>query len=455
MTWYEAEIPVPAGQQSLCASVVDGAAVRRIGCQTYIVPGGSPIGALDVAVPTGDGRVRVRGWALDPNSAQRLSVHIYSGSTYLGGGVADQRRNDIRDAYPAFGARRGFDFVVDAPTGDIRSICAYAIDVGVGNNTRLGCRNVDLRPNALTGEVTSVGQVPGGVLVTGWAVDPASDDEVRVTVSVDGTPVANRTAREPRVELEGLFASGENHGFSVVVPAGAGSHNICVDARPATGGSRRIDCEDTVVGGSPVGLVETVEERLDRVTIRGWAIDPDTASPVVLHVYVDGAFRTAVWADEPRNDLPFNIGTGGFTIPLAFEQAGLHDVRVFAIDRTGDPSVMVAKLPINTRSGTPFGRIQEVSRQGQTVTVRGWAIDPDSPAPAPVHVYVDGEYAGGGLANNVRNNIANRYPGYGPRHGFRFDLVLAPGNHQVCVYALDIAGGHRSALLECSQVNVP
>jgi hypothetical protein len=38
----------------------------------------------------------------------------------------------------------------------------------------------------------------------------------------------------------------------------------------------------------------------NRLRVSGWAIDPDTAAPIDVHTYVDGAFAGATRADQPR-----------------------------------------------------------------------------------------------------------------------------------------------------------
>lgn len=68
----------------------------------------------------------------------------------------------------------------------------------------------------------------------------------------------------------------------------------------------------------------------------GWALDPDTASPIEVHAYADGVGR-AFSADVIRPDVgaAYRLGDNhGFSnlVPLA---SGAHRVCVYAIDSAG------------------------------------------------------------------------------------------------------------------------
>jgi hypothetical protein len=72
------------------------------------------------------------------------------------------------------------------------------------------------------------------------------------------------------------------------------------------------------------------------VAVSGWTIDPDTASPIAVHVYVDGQFVTAGLADRSRPDVAVAFpGYGdahGFTVGTGSIQPGVRTVCVFAIN---------------------------------------------------------------------------------------------------------------------------
>jgi len=54
---------------------------------------------------------------------------------------ADASRTDLLGPFPEWGAAHGYDRVLAAPAGAVQ-VCAYGINVGLGNHVLLGCRTV-------------------------------------------------------------------------------------------------------------------------------------------------------------------------------------------------------------------------------------------------------------------------------------------------------------------------
>jgi hypothetical protein len=188
----------------------------------------------------------------------------------------------------------------------------------------------------------------------------------------------------------------------------------------------------------PGGFVDEIAPAGLAITVRGWARDPDTDAAIAVHVYVDGA--GVAWnADVPRGD----VGRHGYsgTIPAT---AGVHTVCVYAIDAHAGPNTLLRCQTVTVVNNAPGGFVDEVSASGSAITVRGWARDPDSTAPIPVHVYVDGA----GVAWNA--DVPRADVG---RHGYSGTIPASPGNHTVCVYAIDAHGGPNT-LLRCQTVAV-
>ena len=92
-------------------------------------------------------------------------------------------------------------------------------------------------------------------------------------------------------------------------------------------------------------------------------------------------------------------------------------------------------------AGQPFGSLDAVTRTGGTIRVAGWAIDPDTAAPIPVHVYV-GSSGSATTADQSRTDLAAIYPGYGAAHGYVTNVPDPGGAVTVCAYAINV-GGHR------------
>jgi hypothetical protein len=132
---------------------------------------------------------------------------------------------------------------------------------------------------------------------------------------------------------------------------------------------------------------------------------------------------------------------------------------VYAIDIAGEgdnPLMADAQIDVGDgAAGSPFGSLDEVlPRDDGTVSVRGWSADPDVlGSPTRIHVYVDGPAGSGtfvheGTANSSRPDVAAAIAGAGPDHGYDLRVPgLAPGPHQLFVYAINAGGGGDNPLL--------
>ncbi len=110
----------------------------------------------------------------------------------------------------------------------------------------------------------------------------------------------------------------------------------------------------------------------------------------------------------------------------------------------------------------PFGHFDEAaSRSPGTITVRGWAIDPNVRTRSLViHVYIGGPAGSGaeghafGPVTAYRPDVGAAFPGAGNNHGF--DQTLTTGRNgaqEVCAYAIN-AGPGGNVHLGCKTVTV-
>ena len=138
---------------------------------------------------------------------------------------------------------------------------------------------------------------------------------------------------------------GSAHGFEETLAASAGSHRVCVyGINTGAGGHTLLSCKDVVVPGAqpsivergraPVGNVETVAVVAGKISVAGWALDPDTAVPIAVHVYVDSV-GVAYTANRDRPDV--GAAYAGYGLAHGFEEtlaasAGSHRVCVYGIN---------------------------------------------------------------------------------------------------------------------------
>jgi len=306
------------------------------------VPSGSPFGIVDF-ITAGPGLVEVIGWVIDPDTKASVTIRVNVDGAVAGSAAANLPRPDVAAAYAGYGSAHGFRFTVPA-AGGLRNVCVTALNLLNGTDAQLVCRGVVVG-GAPFGSLDLVHPVPGGIRVAGWAIDPDTANPVALSISVDGTVVANTSAGIARPDLPAFFPLyGANHGFDLIVPASGGSHTVCVTAINTGSGSGNVTlaCKPTQVPtGNPFGVVDVFNSSSGSVHMAGWAIDPDTANPIAIEVRVDGVVVGTTNAALPRADVgaiyPDYGANHGYqiTVPAA---PGSRQVCVYAVNVGGGSS---------------------------------------------------------------------------------------------------------------------
>jgi hypothetical protein len=218
------------------------------------------------------------------------------------------------------------------------------------------------------------------------------------------------------------------------------------------------------IDGSPIGNVEKFSVSGSTVTASGWTVDPDhPAGTIDVAMLVDGVTAAHFTASRNRPDVAAAVaGAGpahGFegTFTLA---AGVHSVCAVAVNAA--PMGLNTWLKCQTMTSTPpsavpFGNVESVSLDGRTLSVKGWAIDPDAQSsPLDVHAYVNDNWGGAVLANGSRPDVGAAFPAAGPAHGFTWSwTVSAPGPYTVCLFGINKNAGSSNPKLGCGTVTVP
>ncbi|MCU1655867.1 MAG: hypothetical protein JWO57_523 [Pseudonocardiales bacterium] len=156
-------LPVPAsGTHTACIAVrnVGGGTDRVLGC--VATPLGTalsrsqlathdPIGALDTVAAT-SGTVRAAGWASEPDDLGRpVTVVLYVDGASAATVAATQTRPDVARRRGT-SSRVGYGITVTTRPG-AHVACMWAVNVGFGGNSLLGCRVVDSRGPAGTAAI--------------------------------------------------------------------------------------------------------------------------------------------------------------------------------------------------------------------------------------------------------------------------------------------------------------
>jgi hypothetical protein len=214
---------------------------------------------------------------------------------------------------------------------------------------------------------------------------------------------------------------------------------------------------------APVGNLDGVSTTVSSVSVRGWNYDPNAlTTSLTVHVYIDGRFAGAIPANQSRPDVAaYYRGVGaahGFSGAVV-ALPGKRTVCVYSVNTgpgytnplEGCRTVTVPGFPPHN----PIGGLDDASASVLSVTMHGWAIDPDAPTlPVRVHIYLDGHAVSATTANTARTDIGLAYPRATPAHGFTWTGNLPGGTHQVCAYAINLSAGTANPQLGCRTVTL-
>jgi hypothetical protein len=143
---YDTYMAVGSGNHAVCAYGINAAGTgtnTMLGCR-YFTISGDPRGSLDVASSPQAGRLRVAGWAYDPDAPlATTAIHVYVDNGFAGVFQANGLRTDIGSAF-GVGNNHGYDATLSVARGT-HTVCTYAINAaGIGTNPQLGCRSVSV-----------------------------------------------------------------------------------------------------------------------------------------------------------------------------------------------------------------------------------------------------------------------------------------------------------------------
>jgi hypothetical protein len=303
------------------------------------------------------------------------------------------------------------------------------------------------------GAVDGLTVVPGGVRVSGWALDPGA---LGVPISVNVydclRPVSSHLASNRRDDVAAFFpGQGPNHGFDVFYRMCPGERLVSVAANDTSGrGANFIFHRMVRIDPNPIGHFDAVTATLGSLRVTGFVLDPDAFRSSTVDVFVDGALASRVTADGYRPDVaaayPHMGGNYGFDITIP-ASAGPHNVCIVGRNLNGGSDVDLGCRSV-TVPDSPHGALETVTSPGSgSVRLTGWARDIDAPGPIQVRVTVDGAVVGTYTADRARPDGLN---------GSGFDITLngvAPGPRTVCVTALNVGPGSDVAL-GCSTLGV-
>ena len=209
-------------------------------------------------------------------------------------------------------------------------------------------------------------------------------------------------------------------------------------------------------GRSPIGRLDVVVADGASIRVIGWALDPDTRSPIDVMVSVE-AKAVAHRASLSRPDVgavhPAHGAAHGFDVRTPPLPPGRNDVCVWAVNvLQGTRDRSLGCRTVVTGSDSVIGSFDAVRQSGPSrIRIEGWAYDPDAPGSSTVTATIDG-VAHRVDANQFRDGLRTIFRKSG-NHAFSADLPARVGSRRVCITANNVGRGS-NASLGCRDVTV-
>jgi cell wall-associated NlpC family hydrolase len=208
----------------------------------------------------------------------------------------------------------------------------------------------------------------------------------------------------------------------------------------------------------PIGQVEHITANANgSAQVVGWAADPDTTANANLLGLVDGHIASRAVTSVARPAIARKNHTGatpGFNFAVPLPATGVH-VLCIAVRNVsqGIPRVLgCVATPLGKKltasqvaARSPHGVVSVAKASSSTIQVTGWAADPDFKRAHVVAVlYVDGLSAQ--TVNTKVASAAQTAAGSGPYGAFAFNVPVASGAHNACVWLVNTGLGANTSL---------
>ena len=261
---------------------------------------------------------------------------------------------------------------------------------------------------------------------------------VRQTAPCSGAPGVQSSLTGTATKISGVSAHHQGSGIVNAQAAVQTAQDAC-----APPGSR-----------DPQGALSASVDPTGRITLDGWAFDPDALyQPTTVMVTVDGAVAAYTYADKPSPELyPYGVpGKHGLDGTIAGPNSGSSEVCLFVLNIGPGAHKTVACTTVTVPPLNPIGALALSLGNGQ-IDANGWAFDQNDPASTvTVMLTVNGKIQQYLYANGPRPELANY--GVPGNHGFATTLPLPDTSSvDVCLYAFNLGPG-ASGLVECKTID--
>lgn len=449
-------VALPAtGAPTVCIYVrnIGPGVEASLGCRTVQVADGSPVGNFAAATP-GPNSVTVSGWALDTDQLSTPVVMDVQVGPYWFTATADQAGWTAAGSYPGVPGDHAFSTTFTVAPG-VYTVCIYPRNTGAGAQTSLGCiGGVTVNSQTPVGALQTVQAVPGGVSVSGWALDPDTPTTPIVVDLQVGSTWYIPTADQPSPAAAAAYpTAGTAHGFAGTYQTAGGPVTVCAYPRNSgVGPAVNLGCQTVTVaatGAAPRGQVTSLTTSPNTVSVAGWALDDDAlTSPVTLDVQLNSTWSVVV-ADQPSDATAQISGAGtnhGFSMKLP-APTGTNTLCIYLRNLGAGPGAGTLGCSTVTvpAGGPPVGAVTTATANAAGLTLAGWAVDPDI-ASSPMNVSIQVNSSWYSWRADQSSPGSTTVAGAGTSHGFSGQIPEAAGTYTVCIYLPNTGIGYDISL---------
>lgn len=334
-----------------------------------------------------------------------------------------------------------------------------------------GQRSLRLHDGRPTGMIERMESTPDGLRVRGYVVDPENGAPPRIRLRVSGFEIMSDDLRATRwsqlldvrtfLHVDGLHSDEAGlrgpYGFEITVPYG----QVCLYVPDPSSNSDllssalEIDCRHPTFYGQRSAKIRAVSTARgassagESVVLSGTMTDPwvgpGEPGPELLAV-IQGSGESVTVRGRARSDLvgPLVDGSGAFDFHATIPNVGGGTRTVCVYDRsTSAPSwwhlwsprspepLDCIQVGVGYNMAMPaFGNVEAVEVAGRTVTMTGWALDPNG-GTTRVLMIVNGLPVAVAPTSIARPDVRAAHGGDGLA-GYHLSVSLPPGSHRVC-----------------------
>jgi hypothetical protein len=203
--------------------------------------------------------------------------------------------------------------------------------------------------------------------------------------------------------------------------------------------------------GNPWGALAPMSWQLGKLNLHGYAIDPNTTSPVSVTITRDGQAVRTVTAGEPRawlsRTFPYYGGRHGWSTSIAVP-AGAHSVCA-TVRNVGAGHDSLLRCVTVTSHNDPVGRFS-ATHTAAGIVVTGWALDPNVVDAVRVRPTLDGTPTPQVVADDPAT-VPSWWSANGRAHGFSVTVPADRFAHRLCLTVANVGAG-RDRDLGCRDI---